>query len=106
MVGFTQEQKCTDGSTDTLIFQSSVHPMLHWSVGPTCHIRRRLRIFSNPNFVRRLCPSSNRPAAAAIWLISGDPPRVRAPVHPSVVPRARRRTSPPRSISRAAATAP
>jgi hypothetical protein len=28
MVGFTQEQNCTDGSTDARIFALSVHPTL------------------------------------------------------------------------------
>jgi hypothetical protein len=52
MPGFTQELSCTDGSTDASIFSPLVHPMLHWNVGPTGHIRRRLPlIISNPNFL-------------------------------------------------------
>jgi hypothetical protein len=35
MVGFTEEQSCTDGSTDAFFFPSSVHPTLYKSVGPS-----------------------------------------------------------------------
>jgi hypothetical protein len=37
MVGFTQEQNCTDGSTDAIDFLLLIHPTLYKSVGPVCH---------------------------------------------------------------------
>jgi hypothetical protein len=56
MPGFTTELSCTNGSTDALLFQPSVHPTLHWSVGPTCHIRRR----SLDSFLTLICSPPSR----------------------------------------------
>jgi hypothetical protein len=38
MVGFTQEQNCTNGSTDAIDFLPSVHLTLYKSEGPVYHI--------------------------------------------------------------------
>jgi hypothetical protein len=47
---FTAEQIWSDGSTDAHIFPPSVHPMLHWRVGPICHNGLAPRPpHSNPN---------------------------------------------------------
>jgi hypothetical protein len=92
MPGFTTELSCIDGSTDALIFQPSVHLTLHWSVGPTCHIRRRTllsiqiltRAVRLDRTVRRRRPSPPPATICARKLLR----------RPSAAPRARRR--PPR----------
>jgi hypothetical protein len=91
---FTQELSCTDGSTDASIFSPSVHPMLHWSVGPTCHIRRRPLV----SIQTQNLPAATPALYAAALLTSGDSPAyVHALRHlPTLPPPPRARCRPPR----------
>jgi hypothetical protein len=107
MPPFTQEQKCTDGSTDAYIFRPSVHPTLYKCVGPTIHNGSAMFLSPNPNPLR---------AAAVHRAPSSSPPlaKSRAPVPPPQpsVPAAGSSRSPPaaapllRVLSRARASSP
>jgi hypothetical protein len=102
MPSFTQELSCTDGSTDASIFSPSVHPTLHWSVAPTCHICRRLPLFvSNHNL-----PSAAGCARRCLPARLRRPPRVaralRLLLRSSAVVRARRRPPAPPTLANSA----
>jgi hypothetical protein len=77
MPPFTQEHKCTDGSTDARIFAPSVHPTLYKSVGPTRHNGSAPPRTPNHNS-RRLCLPAPSTSRAPPFAASGRLPRARA----------------------------
>jgi hypothetical protein len=74
MVGFTHEQKCTDGSTDARIFALSIHPTLYKSMGPTRHNGWRPSSSPNPNSSHPPSPEAQSPVRRRV-AASGDPSR-------------------------------
>jgi hypothetical protein len=75
MVGFTQEQSCTDGSTDAFILPPSVHPTLLKGVGPVCHNGSAWRFNPNPNPFLPAAARARFHPYATVPSASGAPPR-------------------------------
>jgi hypothetical protein len=105
MPSFTQEQSCTDGSTDACIFPPPVHLTLYKSVGPTCHNSSARWLIPNPNSscspppkleLPRTPPSSSPPAINLC--VHAPQPLLRPPAHATGCPRCS-----PARIPRAAA---
>jgi hypothetical protein len=101
MVGFTEEQSCTDGSTDAFFFPPPVHPMLYKSVGLSV-----ITVGGRGVLTLILISARHRPSPfvsfAAIPSASSLP-RVRAhPTPPSPSIRARRRPPAPPIVEESA----